>query len=159
MPDDRTTTVRRWNATSGAYEYVSVPMPDDLVEVAWREYQDRLGNLTTREESMIERAFRAGSAARLAALEQAAGEDVVEMAMKAYVVAWHAAPKGKQSQCGVEAVLSAIASTLRKQGAAAERERCARIAIQVSGVMSGGRPSDIGDAIATNIIRAGGSGG
>jgi hypothetical protein len=29
---------------------------------AWSAYQDKLGNLTTREEHMIERAFRSGHA-------------------------------------------------------------------------------------------------
>lgn len=34
-----------------------------VLESAWSAYQDRLGNLTAREEAMIERAFRAGWAA------------------------------------------------------------------------------------------------
>ena len=35
----------------------SVPSPAD---VAWREHQQRLGNLTEREETLIETAFRSG---------------------------------------------------------------------------------------------------
>jgi hypothetical protein len=29
-------------------------------EAAWLAYQERLGNLTSREESLVERAFKAG---------------------------------------------------------------------------------------------------
>jgi hypothetical protein len=37
---------------------------DALRETAWRTYQDRLGNLTSAQEAAIERAFKAGWAAR-----------------------------------------------------------------------------------------------
>lgn len=100
-------------------------MPDDLVErlrspLNTSQYDGlkliQLVALMGVEAQRIEAADRITAlTARLAALKQATGEDVVEMAMKAYVVAWHAAPKGKQSQRGVEAVLSAIAAPLRAQ--------------------------------------------
>lgn len=36
----------------------------DQIGEAWKAYQDRLGNLTTREENAIRRAFHAGWHAR-----------------------------------------------------------------------------------------------
>jgi hypothetical protein len=44
-------------------------MPDEppvtTRNAAWMAYQERLGNLTTREENMLERAFKAGWLAAL----------------------------------------------------------------------------------------------
>lgn len=46
-----------------AKEGLAAP-PADPRQSAWEAYQMRLGTLTTREETMIERAFKAGWVAR-----------------------------------------------------------------------------------------------
>jgi hypothetical protein len=48
------------------------------LELAWREYQGRLGSLTEREETMIKTAYRSGWRACLLAHETPLPRRVVE---------------------------------------------------------------------------------